>query len=109
MMPAAVSAADRLATISRASPQLIVRHSPPTLATRKGAAGCSSARSRNSVTRLGAASMRDYAAGLRRRLAFDGLVVAVAPNRATGVAGPRSQAAMRLKLGAIAPSARVAR
>ena len=43
---------------------------------------------------VGAASMRDYAAGLRRRLAFDGLVVAVAPNRATGVAGPRSQASM---------------
>lgn len=42
----------------------------------------------------GAASMRDYAAALRRRLGFPGLVVAVAPDRATGVAGPRSQAAM---------------
>lgn len=43
---------------------------------------------------VGAASMRDYAASLRRDLGFSGLVVAVAPNRATGVAGPRSQAAM---------------
>lgn len=42
----------------------------------------------------GAASMRDYAQVLRRRLAFDGLVVAVAPGRAIGLAGPRSQAAM---------------
>ena len=42
----------------------------------------------------GAASMREYAAALRRRLAFAGLVVAVAPDRPTGVAGPRTQAAM---------------
>lgn len=42
----------------------------------------------------GASSMRAYAAGLRRRLGFQGLVVAVAPDRATGVAGPRTQAAM---------------
>jgi len=55
----------------------------------------------------GAASMRDYAAALRKRLAFDGLVVAVAPDRSTGVAGPRAQAAMTrdlraAKVGAIA-------
>lgn len=43
---------------------------------------------------VGAASMSAYAASLRRDLGFGGLVVAVAPNRATGVAGPRSQAAM---------------
>lgn len=43
---------------------------------------------------VGAPSMRNYAASLRRDLGFGGLVVAVAPNRATGVAGPRSQAAM---------------
>jgi hypothetical protein len=43
---------------------------------------------------VGAASMRDYAASLRRELGFAGLVVAVAPNRATGVAGPRTQGAM---------------
>ncbi|MBM3634744.1 MAG: hypothetical protein FJW99_05565 [Actinobacteria bacterium] len=42
----------------------------------------------------GAASMRDYAAALRKRLAFEGLLVAVAPDRPTGVAGPRAQAAM---------------
>lgn len=42
----------------------------------------------------GAASMRDYAAALRKRLGFGGLVVAVAPDRPTGVAGPRTQAAM---------------
>ena len=43
---------------------------------------------------VGAASMRDYAAALRKRLGFSGLVVAVAPDRPTGVAGPRAQAAM---------------
>ncbi len=42
----------------------------------------------------GAASMRAYADTLRRALGFEGLVVAVAPNRAVGLAGSRSQAAM---------------
>lgn len=42
----------------------------------------------------GAPSMKAYATRLRRDLGFDGLVVAVAPNRAIGVAGPRAQAAM---------------
>lgn len=56
---------------------------------------------------VGAASMRDYASQMRRRLAFEGLVVAVAPTRATGVAGPRTQAAMtrdlrQARVGAIA-------
>lgn len=42
----------------------------------------------------GAPSMRDYAIALRAGLGFGGLVVAVAPGRAIGVAGPRTQAAM---------------
>ncbi len=46
----------------------------------------------------GAPSMRQYAAQLRHAIEFDGLVVAVAPGRATGVAGPRSQAAMTTSL-----------
>jgi hypothetical protein len=43
---------------------------------------------------VGSSSMDGYAERLRRDLAFRGLVVAVAPNRATGTAGPRSQAAV---------------
>jgi hypothetical protein len=55
----------------------------------------------------GAASMRDYAANIRRALGFDGAVVAVAPGRAVGAVGPRSQAAIttslrNAKVGAIA-------
>ncbi len=46
----------------------------------------------------GASSMRQYATQLRHAIEFDGLVVAVAPGRATGVAGPRSQAAMTTAL-----------
>lgn len=42
----------------------------------------------------GAPSMKAYATRLRRDLGFEGLVVAVAPNRAIGVAGPRSPGAM---------------
>jgi len=42
----------------------------------------------------GAPSMKAYATRLRRALGFDGLVVAVAPGRAIGVSGPRTQAAM---------------
>jgi hypothetical protein len=38
--------------------------------------------------------MDDYAARIRRELGFEGLVVAVAPDRATGTAGPRSPAAI---------------
>ena len=46
----------------------------------------------------GAASMRDYAANLRRALDFDGAVVAVAPGRAVGAVGPRTQAAITRSL-----------
>ena len=47
------NAADRLATISRASPQLIVRHSSPCLKPRNGLSPRSAARDRNMLTRLG--------------------------------------------------------
>ena len=43
---------------------------------------------------VGSSSMRAYAGALRRELGFGGLVVAVAPNRGIGLAGPRSQGAM---------------
>ncbi len=43
---------------------------------------------------VGSSSMRAYASALRRELGFGGLVVAVAPNRGIGLAGPRSQGAM---------------
>jgi hypothetical protein len=43
---------------------------------------------------VGSSSMDAYAERLRRDLAFPGLVVTVAPNRSTGTAGPRSQAAV---------------
>jgi hypothetical protein len=43
---------------------------------------------------VGSPSMDSYAERLRRDLAFGGLVVAVAPGRSTGTAGPRSQAAV---------------
>ena len=46
----------------------------------------------------GAASMRDYAGNIRRALGFDGAVVAVAPGRAVGAVGPRSQAAITTSL-----------
>jgi hypothetical protein len=42
--------------------------------------------------------MRDYAATIRRALAFDGAVVAVAPGRAVGAVGPRAQAAITTSL-----------
>jgi hypothetical protein len=42
----------------------------------------------------GAPSMKAYATRLRSALGFGGLVVAVSPGRAIGVAGPRSQGAM---------------
>lgn len=43
---------------------------------------------------VGSPSMNAYAERLRRNPAFGGLVVTVAPNRSTGTAGPRSQAAV---------------
>ena len=46
----------------------------------------------------GAASMRDYATNLRSALGFDGAVVAVAPGRAVGAVGPRTQAAITRSL-----------
>ena len=46
----------------------------------------------------GAASMRDYAGNIRRSLGFDGAVIAVAPGRAVGAVGPRSQAAITTSL-----------
>ena len=46
----------------------------------------------------GAPSMRDYALRIRRALGFDGMVVAIAPGRAVGTAGPRSQAAVTSSL-----------
>ena len=46
----------------------------------------------------GAASMRDYAGNIRRSLSFDGAVIAVAPGRAVGAVGPRSQAAITTSL-----------
>jgi hypothetical protein len=56
---------------------------------------------------VGAVSMRDYAVRLRAQLGFDGMVVAVAPGRAVGAAGARSQGAVtrslrNAKVGAIA-------